>query len=100
MKVLDRPHQFEYGLIELCNPDHDNQIKLQTPILQMGFQKYVPLNRLNEYLIVSTSRINSQLFKTKIFNSSEILYELYKSQRKNLTMSVANFYEIGKLRIK
>ena len=59
MNVLDQPHQYEYGLIELCNPNLDTQIKLQTPIMQMGFQKYVPLNRLNEYLVVSTSRINS-----------------------------------------
>ena len=45
----------------------------------MGYQKYVANNRINEYTIVSTSRFNSNIVQTKIFDNEEMLFELYRN---------------------
>ena len=34
----------------------DKEINLKTPLMQMGYRKYVLLNRANEFMLVHTSR--------------------------------------------
>ena len=49
---------YEYGIIPLYG---DQEINLKTPLMQMGYRKYVLFNRVNEFLLVHTSRLNSEL---------------------------------------
>ena len=81
-------------VVPLCNKDDDDQIKFKTPLMQIGYGKYVPMNRVNEYMLVITSRLNSDVLCQQVFDKNELLQELYRSQKINLTMSLPNFTEL------
>ena len=87
---------YEYGIIPL---DGDKQINLKTPLMQVGYRKYVMLNRTNEFLLVHTSRLNSKITLQQVMTKNELLFELYRSQKKNITMSYPNFEEIMHLSV-
>ena len=90
-KYVFDTQQYEYGIV----PFHgDQDICLRTPLVQVGYRKYVPMNRTNEFLLVHTSRINSHLSKSQVFSKIELLFELYRSQKINITMSFPNFEEL------
>ena len=65
----------------------------------MGYRKYVLLNRTNEFLLVHTSRLNSKIMLQQVFDKNELLFELYSSQKKNITMSLPNFEEVMNLSV-
>jgi hypothetical protein len=64
----------------------------------MGYQKYVPNNRLHEFVLVATSRFNTDVVQKRVLDGEEMMNELYRHQRKNLSMSLMNFDEIPKIR--
>lgn len=80
-------------MVPICNRAVDDQIIVKTPLMQIGYGKYVPMNRVNEFIMVSTCRLNSSIIFQQVFDKNELLLELYRTQKMNLRMSMRNFSE-------